>query len=275
MGTAEVMIRETKMRIALLLLVTTFLSACAQEVSGQPNRVTPVEPWTGVMADVNAVWSAEPGTDLLSNPAVVVRAYVESHALATAMGTIDAVYPGFTRAVTRPAEPEDDPDSAWPGADRPLPYPLVGTERLHILRVDTVGRAVTAIVCSYGGYTNGYDLGNGKYGPYPGVAGDDGVVAMQISMMSPEVPSAPLPPQQGQERAPKADVFGGWRINSRRLDLNRFQPEWPTALDDIQACRERAPDPLQRREFLSQGEHPRSDYPTLPAYPGWPAAPSS
>jgi hypothetical protein len=41
---------------------------------------------------------------------------------------------------------------------------------------------------------------------------------------------------------------------------------------DHQACQDKEPDPLQRREFLRSGVHPRSDYPALPAYPGWPAA---
>ncbi|MGB3483510.1 MAG: hypothetical protein WBB07_15010 [Mycobacterium sp.] len=230
------------------------------------------EPWTGVMANVNAVWSAEPGIELITGPAVVVRAYVESRALASAMGTIDVVYPGFTRAVLSPAETGEVPGTPWPGTSHPLPFPLVGTDRLHILRIDTVGRAVTAIVCSYGRYTSTYDLGNGNYGPYPGDVDDDGVVAMQVKMTAPEISASPLPSQRGPARSPSDDVFGGWSIDSRRLDMNEVWPDWPTALEDVQACRDRAPDPVERRKFLRQGEHPRSDYPTLPAYPGWPAA---
>jgi len=41
---------------------------------------------------------------------------------------------------------------------------------------------------------------------------------------------------------------------------------------DYQACSDKEPDPLQRREFFRSGVHPRSDYPALPAYPGCPAA---
>lgn len=41
---------------------------------------------------------------------------------------------------------------------------------------------------------------------------------------------------------------------------------------DYQAWSDKEPDPMQRREFLRSGVHPRSDYPALPAYPGWPAA---
>ncbi len=227
------------------------------------------------MADVSAVWSAEPGIDLLTGPAVIVRAYVESHALATAMGTDDVVYPGFTRAVLSPAETGEVPGIPWPEATGPLPYPLVGTEREHILRIDRADREVTAMVCSYSRYTASYDLGNGNYGPYPGGGDDDGVVAMQLTMTAPATSSNPLPPQRGPSRAPSDDVFGKWRIDSRRLDLITAEPEWPTATEDLQACRDRAPDPVERRKFLRQGEHPRSDYPTLPAYPGWPAAPPS
>jgi hypothetical protein len=39
---------------------------------------------------------------------------------------------------------------------------------------------------------------------------------------------------------------------------------------DYQACSNKGPDPLQRREF-PQRVHPRWDYPMLPACPGWPA----
>jgi hypothetical protein len=39
---------------------------------------------------------------------------------------------------------------------------------------------------------------------------------------------------------------------------------------DYQACSNKGPDLLQRREF-PQRVHPHSDYPTLPACPGWPA----
>ena len=41
---------------------------------------------------------------------------------------------------------------------------------------------------------------------------------------------------------------------------------------DYQACSDNKPDPVQRREFLRSGVHPRSDYATLPAYPGSPVA---
>jgi len=51
------------------------------------------------MAQVRAVWSAAPGIDLLNEPAVVVRAYLESFVLASKTGDINNTYPGFQQAV--------------------------------------------------------------------------------------------------------------------------------------------------------------------------------
>lgn len=48
--------------------------------------------------------------------------------------------------------------------------------------------------------------------------------------------------------------------------------EWPAELADATTCVDKAPDPVERRLYLLNGAHPRSDFPTLPPYPGWPAA---
>jgi hypothetical protein len=227
-------------------------------------------PWSGPLDGVTAVWSADPGIDLLTGPAVVVRAYLESYEVAGYQDTIRVTYPGFMRAVLETQQS----GNPWPSTEPIRSYPVVGTKRWHVLRVDTNNRSVAAVVCGYSGFTSANDLGNGKFGFPPGQFDLDGVFVMRIGMTAPESPSS-LPPQRGPALSPVDDVFGGWRIVDRQVGGQSEPRDWSTVEEDLQLCRDRAPEPLERRQFLRQGEHPRSDYPTLPAYPGWPAAPPS
>ncbi len=116
-------------------------------------------PWTGSMAQVRAVWSAEQGIDLLTGPAVVARAYLESFVLASKKGSIDDAYPGFMHAVDTNA-PTAKAAWPWPNTLQPAPHPVVGTYRFHILRIDTIGHLVNAVVCDWD-YGAAFDLGGG------------------------------------------------------------------------------------------------------------------
>lgn len=250
-------------------------------------------PWTGLLAQEREVWSAEPGIDLVTGPAVVIRAYLESRSLASQMGDIDYVYPGFKHAVAPndPAEPDyslNPPpitQDLWPEPrpdSSPLLYPAVGTGRSHILRIDTSGRQVTAVVCGWD-YGTAYDIGDGRYSNDPtnplGTHNPDGGIFAQWVAMTAPAPdtSPPLPPQRGPAPAPTTDVFDGWRIVGYAIHgptdtLRLAPPQWPTRQADTNACVTKAPDPPQRRVFLADGVHPRSDFPTQHPYPGWPIA---
>jgi hypothetical protein len=257
-------------RCAVTLFAMLMVLSCTRQTSGEPLPPQVPTPWSGPLDGVTVVWSAGPGIDLVTGPAVAVRAYLESEELAEAMGTSRAAYPGFIRAVLdtqRPGNP-------WPYTKQTRRYPLVGSKRWHVLRIDTNQRSVAAVIGSYSGFTSANDLGNGKFGYPPHALDFDGVDALRISMTAPTTPSD-LPPQRGPASAPVDDVFGGWRIDDRQVGGRREPRDWSTVEEDLQLCRDRAPAPLERRQFLLHGEHARSDYPTLPAYPGWPAAPPS
>src|SRR4051794_30743391 len=88
--------------VSTIVLAAACTSRAPQTASPPPTQ--PVERWGGLLSDLRELWSAEPGIDLLTGPAVVVRAYWESIELAQSMGSLDYVYPGFTRAVA-PNEP--------------------------------------------------------------------------------------------------------------------------------------------------------------------------
>jgi hypothetical protein len=104
-----------------------------------------------------------------------------------------------------------------------------------------------------------------------------GIGVLRVSLTAP-APSAKndLAPQQGLSPAALTDVFGGWRVvgelsNVSRTDAVGPGTQWPEFQQDLAACAAKAPESEERRQFLTTGEHPRSDFPTLPAYPGWPA----
>lgn len=253
------------------VLCSLTLSSCNKQNAPQAETPQVPKPWTGLTQDVRAVWSAEPNIDLINGPAVVVRAYVESYFLAMKMGTIDVAYPGFTRAVpptTSTSSPFTDP---WPDTSHPSPYRIVGTDKRHILRMDSVGRSVVSIVCDYTAYTHGLDRGDGTFGYKPG-GDDDGVGIQRIAMTAPERTTGSLPPQRGPAPAPATDVFGRWQVETMQWGVFEDDPRWPNREADAAACRNLAPDPVERRVALRKGAHPRSDYPTLPPYPGWPEA---
>lgn len=274
------MVRWVRGLVGIAGCVVLILTACGEQPAPHPNTPPPKTPWTGPLAQLRAVWSAESGIDLLTGPAVVVRAYLESYKVAILMGDDGYVYPGFMDAVA-PNTPDDGrPDSTQfrrPVPREPVPRPLVGSERMHILRLDTSGNRVTAVVCDWSSYTAAWDLGDGKYGyPDQNAYPDDGVDMYWIAMTVPAGGGPPLPPQQGPALAPVDDVFGGWRIDGNLHGSGRPPwEEWPSQESDFQACSDNAPEALERREFLRRGEHPRADYPTLPAYPGWPSANAS
>lgn len=193
------------------------------------------------------------------------------------MGDEKYVYPGFAHAVL-PNEPDSKQMTAWdrwPSVATPEKRPLFGTEKSHILTIDQSGRDVTAVVCSYD-YATAIENEPGKFvNRIRTVSGPDtGIHAHLVKMVAPQQGSQPLPPQEGPDPAPVADVFGGWKIIGaldsfgNYIDLAR---EWPAFRSDVAACADNAPDPPERRQFLLHGEHPRADFPTLPATPGWPA----
>jgi hypothetical protein len=263
--------RRRLLRAAAACCAVALVAACNSTPTPPSPPPAPKGPWTGPLTDVRVVWSAEPGIDLLTGPAVVVRAYEESGTGITFGGSDDFLYPGYAHALPPPDAPPPAPH--YPEAHAPWRYPLVGTDRYHILRIEPSGTNLVAVYCGWF-YGTAEDLGDGKYGSHnPTTLPSDAIGTFRIALTPPPDGSQPLPPQKGPAPAPVDDVFGGWRIAQTLAAANYTSPppEWPTMVDDANTCAAKAPDPLERRLFLSAGTHPRSDFPTLPAFPGWPA----
>lgn len=260
--------------------VLTLLTGCGPVVDDVPR----IDRSSGPLADLRFQWSAGSSIDLLSGPAVPVRAYLESWGNAQAMGSLDYAYPGFEGAVgTNTAyhvpegsysdrdvfamllRPDEGSDSVRGAA--------VGNNRFRIHSVNRSGQTVTATVCNYR-YGMAVQNENGTFSSVAGAfARDTGVATILVRLDASD--SAPdLPPQSGPAVAPSDDVFGGWKITGHLSDVSKnvpgFAAAWPTYEDDAATCAERAPDPPDRRAFLIDGEHSRGDFPTSPPHPGWP-----
>jgi hypothetical protein len=237
-----------------------------------PENAKPPERWPTNLSELHFVWSAEPGIDLLTGPAVVARAYTESSMIAFWGGSLDYLYAGFDHAVDH-NQPVGSPRSTialWPEPDTD-PTPVVGTAQEHILRIDRNDRDIAVVAC-YWTWGTALRQPDGQYrirtaspGPY------SGVYVNRVNLLAPASPEE-VPPQRGPSNYPLVDVFGGWRVVGSLEPNGRTDtlPEWPQYAQDLDACAAKAPTPVERRVFLTTGDHPRSEFPTLPAYPGWP-----
>jgi hypothetical protein len=255
-----------------VVVASTVLAGCHLFGDRQPS----IQRWSGLLSDLRYQWDGEPGIDILTGAAVPVRAYIESRLLAGFMGSLDYAYPGFSKAV-----PPDPPDAGWglrPNINHALDTALVGNSKYHILSLSRSADTVTATVCNYD-YAVAHNAEDSKDGDkFESVARGSGrqpkgISVARLTLAAPKDESSPLPPQAGPSPSPSVDVFGDWRITGYLFSTSQpeFNTQWPTFDADLAKCVERAPDPPERRAFLTEGEHPRSDFPTSPASPGWPA----
>lgn len=232
----------------------------------------------GQLADEHYQWTAGPGIDLLTGPAVPVRAFLESRLDSQTMHNLDYAYPGFDRAV---AESEDRNDiftrNLRPDVSRGSASDAVriGTNRFRIDSMTRAGATFTAVVCNYR-YRLALEQENGTFvSVVHNTVANDGIDALQIRMTAPaDGVDSSLPAQEGPAVAPAVDVFGDWKITGFLTLYGGPEPAyaqaWPTQDADLARCVAEAPDSPERRAFLSSGEHPRTDFPKSAPAPGWP-----
>jgi hypothetical protein len=265
-----------------LISATAILTIAGCSPASRPSQATsptstaPPAGWPAALNDFSFVWTAEPGIDVTTWPAVAVRAYTESYLLAYVMGDKKYLYPGFQQAVD-PNQSADHPTGTqflWPTTDDPSKGGWIGTEQAHILSIATSGSDITVAACTYQFGSAQLDR-NGKYSPVIAEPPPySGIAPMRITMTAPAQVRAQMPPQQGPARAPSVDVFNGWRITSHQggyFARSGVGPEWPDFAQTKDTCLAKAP---AHHDFARGAEYPPSDYPTLPPAPGWPAASS-
>jgi hypothetical protein len=269
------MIRRSVLRYCVSLAILTLVTGCQLFEDDEPR----IDRSTGQLADERYQWSADPGIDILSGPAVPVRAFLESRLDTQTMHNLDYAYPGFVRAVAESDDGNDiftrnlRPDVSRGNASDAV---RIGNNKFRIDSMTRDGDTVTALVCNYR-YGLALEQGNGAFVSvvHDNVA-NDGIDALQIRMTAPNDESkSALPRQEGPAVAPAVDVFGDWKITGFLTLYGGPDPAyaqaWPNQGADLAKCVAEAPDPPERRAFLSNGDHPRSDFPTSPPSPGWPA----
>jgi hypothetical protein len=249
----------------LIVVASVMLAGC--HLFG--DRQQPIQRWAGLLSDLRYQWNAAPEVDVETGVAVVVRAYLESWFLAQSMGSLDYAYPGFTRAV----EGSDPDANVRPNVNYSLAKALIGNARYHILSLVHGDDGVVATVCNYN-YSVATEVDDGKYESVARRLGwrPQGIHVERIILSAGGNDSEQLPPQVGTSPAPSQDVFGSWRITRHLFvtDGSELRSKWPTFDDDLAKCVQIAPDSTEQRTFLINGEHPRTDFPTSPASPGWP-----
>ncbi|NDV10001.1 hypothetical protein GXW84_37165 [Rhodococcus sp. IEGM 248] len=198
----------------------------------------------------NYRWSADPGIDLYSRQATVIRAYVESYYLAIDASALSAAYPGFAEAV--PQHKRADFDHPVDPTERRY----VGTQFQHLMWMTKTERGWFATIC-----TGDYSVMElGEDGKFYNV-GSKYVNAETVEVIAPNEVSATSANSSGPERAPTINVFDGWTL-AEHVKGARDQNAYAE-------CDSRMPDARDVRPQKANLPHV-TPYPTLAPYPGWP-----
>lgn len=216
-------------------------------------------------------WTAEPGIELTTGAAVVVRAYIESYYLAFLTADKKYLYPGFDESVDRDHGESSETRALWPQSRSPVTW--IGTARHHLLRIVEAGHDVTVLGCAYV-YGTARPEDSSFKANGAGAGPNAGINPLRIVLRSPETGEPTLPPQQGTSRAARQDVFGGWRVISHEGGYFATGP-WGPGSAETAECVSRADGRPESRDFKPWEGYPASDFPTLPATPGWPDVPTS
>lgn len=289
--------QASAMRLLATLMAVIVLAGCGgpSQTSLSPvpsaaqGRLSPF--WPPLLNDFRFHWSAEPGIDIFTGPAVIIRAYMESYDIATFTADISNVYPGFMRATPENQTYREAPELQVTGI-RPLgegysitskdARPHYGAVQYHLLEMNSTPDGWDVIGCT-GNYANFMEseVVPGKFvsvaafqpdaQPRPG----SGVRPFRITLTQLER-GGPAPvsvPQRGPAPAPNQDLFANWFITGASFGgwgpKNAPEPlRWPPASLQ-QRCSQVMPQSESERLAIITGfkdnPPPHGD-----AVPGWP-----
>lgn len=259
------LIRRT---VTSILVSIPLLASCATDVDEttdvRDSSTTPAQNSTTVreyrvperLENSTIVWSAEPGIDLFSPEATVVRAAIEARQVALATSLAES-YPGYENAV--------DPDTRAYFAEKSwTSWPEYGTAYHHIANLDPTDEGFVAHVClQLSGIASLKDDNSFYRTLSPAFL--TSTLTIESSDAGTNPPSgppsaAPTETEIPHWQAPNFDVFEGWKLS--------FGP--PFGTDHAAVCtawgHPLAPDaPSEGTRSVSSETPPE----TLPAYPGW------
>ncbi|MGO4615640.1 hypothetical protein AB4305_14795 [Nocardia sp. 2YAB30] len=218
--------RKRLFAVFLAALAVTQLSACADKPAPQESSI----PYANV-------WSADPGIDLFSREAELVRAAHESGWLVYNAGT-NYAYSGYPEAVSELAGREPTGDLERDSASGYLFTHGKGTQSgdwlkdanetdySHITALTAAGNSVTATVCRYVVPTGGVSSSAER----SEFARDMSVIEIRLENSSndPGLPGvadrAPDQHDPAARRPPTWNVFGRWNVTSIRREFNTDPP---------------------------------------------------
>jgi hypothetical protein len=261
--------------VAITLLA---LTGCTPD---RPAKVpeSPAAGWPTELSLFSITWTTEPGINLVTDAAAIAaRAYVESYYLAKITEDEKHLYPGFADAV-EPDQPGGPPGTSnlHPRLGLSDPDVWYGTVRHHVLDIARSGDDVTVVACAYL-YGSARKSPNGQgYTANVGISYDlnSGIFPMRVGLRAPADGAPKMPVQEGLSKAPYDNVFGGWKITTFLFDYLSQPRSWPEKDADVAGCIAKAEGPPESRHFIPRKPYPLSDFPMLPAVPGWPAKPAS
>jgi hypothetical protein len=266
------------MRSVVVLLVCVVLAAagCTPAPTEKPAPAPPAG-WPSELAAFTIAWTAEPGIDVTTDgAAIAARAYAESYYLASITEDAKYLYPGFANAV-EPDQPGRGTSDLHPQLGDSDPAVWIGTARHRVLSIIRSAGDVTVVACAYL-YGAARKIPNRDgYAANVGTSYDlnSGIFPMRIGLRAPTGSESKSPVQEGPSKTPSDNVFSGWKITNFLFDYLSQPTLWPGKDSDLVACIAKAEGPPESRHFIPLETYPRSEFPTLPATPGWPARPAS
>ena len=272
--------RHMQGAVVFLVSVVLAVAGCTPAPTEKPAPAPPAG-WPSELADFTIVWTAEPGIDVTTDgAAIAARAYAESYYLASITEDAKYFYPGFADSV----EPNQPSPGGPPGTSElhprlglSDPAVWIGTARHRVLSIIRSAGDVTVVACAYL-YGAARKIPNRDgYAANVGTSYDlnSGIFPMRIGLRAPTGSESKSPVQEGPSKTPSDNVFSGWRITSFLFDYLSQPTSWPEKDADLATCVAKADSPPESRHFIPLAPYPLSDFPMLPAAPGWPARPAS
>ncbi|UNN00275.1 hypothetical protein [Rhodococcus opacus] len=201
MGAKGVRLNFERSRLPILAAIVLTVAGCGSSGT-KPSAVESASAYS-VPNNIrfNYRWSADPGVDLYSRQATVIRAYVESYYLAIDANALSAAYPGFAEAVPQHKRADfDHPVDLTEGR-------YVGTQFQHLMWMTKTERGWFATIC-----TGDYSVMEvGQDGKFYNV-GSKYVNAETVEVIAPNDVAATSADSSGPERAPTINVFDGWTL---------------------------------------------------------------
>lgn len=151
-GMRCVTVGSRRLRV-VVLMAAVLATSCSTNSGEDGNRVTPE---TKQPLPYSYGWSADPGVDLFSRGAELVRATEEAGQLSFFAG-LDHSFPGYRAAIGGPVDHLDPDKMDAVGLVQPKGIPVESTNYRHITNFVASDDAVAATLCTYKAYANDGD----------------------------------------------------------------------------------------------------------------------